>query len=112
MRQRFLLLITLVFCTLAVARAQDTHDAAECANEPYGYVTRCGYVTLPQDYAAPGRGLMQIYYAQIHSNNPLKQPDPLVYLVGGPGSSGSHLLLTSFKRLPERFRARPRYHRH
>ena len=95
MRQRLALLI-LAFCMASVSGAQGTREATECADVPYGYVARCGYVTLPQDYEAPARGSIEIYYTQIHSNNPLKQPDPLVYLVGGPGSSGSRLLPTSF----------------
>ena len=94
--RRWLFLLILFLCAMTVSQAQGTHEAAECADAPYGYVVRCGYVTLPQDYAAPSRGIVEIYFAQILSNNPLKQPDPLVYLVGGPGSSGSNLLSTSF----------------
>ena len=58
---------------------------------------RCGYVALPQDYEHPGRGRVDIYYTQIFSTRSPAQADPLVYLVGGPGSSGSHLLPTSFR---------------
>lgn len=95
MRRRLCLLLLLFFNVMIVG-AQSTHEIAECVNVPIGYVVRCGYVTLPQDYAAPSRGAIEIYYSQIHSNNPLVKPDPLVYLVGGPGSSGSNLMPTSF----------------
>ena len=95
MRQ-WLALLILAFCMASVSWAQGAREVTECADAPQGYVVRCGYVTLPQDYEAPDRGSVKIYYAQIHSNNPLKQPDPLVYLVGGPGSSGSNLMSTSF----------------
>ena len=53
-------------------------------------------MTLPQDYDDPTNGKVEIYYTLIQSRSARPQPDPLVYLVGGPGSSGSRLLQTSF----------------
>ncbi len=81
----------------ADAGAQGIHDSADCVVKPAGYVTRCGYVTLPQDYAEPRAGKVEIYYSLIQSRSSEPKPDPLVYLVGGPGSSGSQLLETSFR---------------
>lgn len=79
------------------SRAQGIVERADCATEPDGFISRCGYVTLPQDYADPSAGVVQIFYALIQSRSNEPQPDPLVYLVGGPGSSGSQLLQTSFR---------------
>ena len=83
--------------TLAGVGAQGLHDSADCVASPPGYITRCGYVTLPQDYGEAGAGKVEIYYSLIQSRSSTPEPDPLVYLVGGPGSSGSQLLDTSFR---------------
>ena len=88
-----------IFLLLAsvVVGAQGTVEGANCVETPYGYIAHCGYVTLPQDYDDPRRDHVEIYYTLIHSKSRQPQPDPLVYLVGGPGSSGSQLLETSFR---------------
>ena len=83
--------------SMGVVGAQGVVETTECAEEPYGYVTLCGYITLPQNYENPDAGDVAIYYVQIKSPNPTPQLDPLVYLVGGPGSSGSQILLSSFQ---------------
>ena len=87
----------LIFLFAFSANAQGILGSAECVEEPFGFVARCGYVTLPQDYQNPAAGKVEIYYTLIKSKNPQAAQDPLVYLVGGPGSSGSQLLQTSFR---------------
>ena len=94
---RRVLLALALLAVVGKASAQGTHESADCIEEPAGFVVRCGYVRLPQDYANPSRGHVDIYYTQIHSDGVNAKADPLVYLVGGPGSSGSHLLSTSFR---------------
>ncbi len=96
---RFRLLLTILPFLLAVGTvwSQDVQERVHCVTRPNGYVTRCGYVSLPQDYEDPDGGNVEIYYTQIKSRNPEAQPDPLVYLVGGPGSSGTQLLQISFQ---------------
>ncbi len=89
----------LALCSVfAVSSAQGIHERAECLVSPTGYITRCGYVTLSQDYDRPEAGKAQIYYSLIQSPDVEPQPDPLVYLVGGPGSSGTQLLDISFRK--------------
>ena len=83
--------------------AQGAVERADCLETPYGYRVRCGYVTLPQDYDHPDGGRVAIYFTLIYSKSSQKQPDPLVYLVGGPGSSGSQLLQTSFRKYLRHF---------
>ncbi|MCY4064335.1 MAG: alpha/beta fold hydrolase [Chloroflexi bacterium] len=78
--------------------AQGAVERADCMETPYGYLAHCGYVTLPQDYDNLDAGQVAIYFTQIHGRNSQKRPDPLVYLVGGPGSSGTQLLQTSFSK--------------
>lgn len=77
--------------------AQGTVEGTECLERPFGYVTACGYVILPQDYDDPDSHPVEIYYSQTKSKSDAPKPDPLVYLVGGPGSSGSQLLQSSFQ---------------
>lgn len=89
--------VTLLLLVVGITTAQETVESTQCIEEPYGFQTICGYVTLPQDYDYPENGIVQIYYAQIKSSSNTPHPDPLVYLVGGPGSSGSQLLQSSFR---------------
>jgi pimeloyl-ACP methyl ester carboxylesterase len=89
-------IVLLLSIGIGYVNAQGTRESTDCVEEPYGYVTLCGYITLPQDYDNPDTGNVEIYYIQIKSTHPNPQPDPLVYLVGGPGSSGSQIFLTSF----------------
>lgn len=89
--------------TQSIVGAQATIESADCAAQPPGTVASCGYVTLPQDYADPSGRRVEIYYTQIHSRG--DNPDPLVYLVGGPGSSGTHLLPVSYEKYLHAFAA-------
>lgn len=91
-------LLTLLLLSPFVASAQGIVESAECQDKPYGFHVRCGYVKLPQDYENPAGGKIAIYFSLIQSASGEIQPDPLVYLVGGPGSSGSQLLQTSFRK--------------
>lgn len=96
MLTRLILGMTLLL-SIGIVSTQGTIEFTACNEQPYGYVTSCGYVTLPQDYDNPDDSKVEIYYAQIKSLSDNPYPDPLVYLVGGPGSSGSQLLLSSFQ---------------
>ncbi len=95
---RLFIVALLLPLALADARAQGLVEQADCISRPAGHLARCGYVTLPQDYDDPGNSNVQIYFTLIQSRGASPQPDPLVYLVGGPGSSGSQLLQTSFNK--------------
>ncbi|MCY4147305.1 MAG: alpha/beta fold hydrolase, partial [Chloroflexi bacterium] len=95
MLRKFCFFALLLLTQLSVG-AQATIESATCAASPSGTIASCGYVTLPQDYANPAGGRVEIYYTQIHSRG--ANPDPLVYLVGGPGSSGTHLLPVSYEK--------------
>ena len=92
---RFALFIALLLPAF-IAGAQASVENADCVAEPAGVRVSCGYVTLPIDYDDPAGKQMELYYTIIHSPDP--DPDPLVYLVGGPGSSGTHLLLSSYEK--------------
>ena len=88
----------LLWLAVCLAAAQGIIESADCRETPDDFIANCGYVTLPQDYDEPnGNRVVDIFYTRIQSENPQPQPDPLVYLVGGPGSSGTRLLLSSFQ---------------
>lgn len=89
--------LVFLFCAILAASAQSWHRSAECPVSPAGFATRCGYVALPQEYDSPRGNRVEIFYTVIESPNPRPAVDPLVYLVGGPGSSGTRLLQTSFR---------------
>lgn len=47
----------------------------------------CGLLYVPENYAKPGDGTIQITYAVLKSKSLSPLPDPIVYLEGGPGGS-------------------------
>lgn len=52
-----------------------------------GYKTRCGFLTVPEDYENPDGRLIRLAVAIIGSKSSMPKPDPVVYLEGGPGGS-------------------------
>lgn len=48
---------------------------------------RCGYLDVPEDWTAPDGRRIQIAYTVLESRSDNPQPDPVVYLEGGPGGS-------------------------
>ena len=48
----------------------------------------CGYLTVPENRAQPTGRTIQIPVARAKATSPNPQPDPLVYLTGGPGGTG------------------------
>ncbi len=53
---------------------------------------RCGFVTVPERHANPTGPTIRLAVAQIRSDRPQAQPDPLVMAQGGPGGSTLMLL--------------------
>jgi pimeloyl-ACP methyl ester carboxylesterase len=52
-----------------------------------GVAARCGTYTVPEDRAAPEGRSIRLRIAVIPARAPDPEPDPLVYITGGPGSS-------------------------
>jgi pimeloyl-ACP methyl ester carboxylesterase len=48
---------------------------------------RCGYLTVPENHAAPNGRTIKIAVARVKATSPNPKPDPLVYLNGGPGGT-------------------------
>ena len=61
---------------------------AEVEGETYS----CGVVPVPENYDEPDGRSIELFYLKLHSTSQSPAPDPVVYLAGGPGSSGSYEL--------------------
>jgi pimeloyl-ACP methyl ester carboxylesterase len=48
---------------------------------------RCGTVNVPRDYGHPGAGVFKLAIVVVHTRSDRPQPDPVLYIHGGPGSS-------------------------
>ena len=55
--------------------------------EPPGHDVECGYVIVPEDHAKPAGKTIKLAVARFKSDAAKPQPDPIVYLEGGPGGS-------------------------
>ena len=54
---------------------------------PEDYETTCGFLLVPEDRSLPDSPMIEVAFAIIHSLDPTPEPDPVVYLAGGPGGS-------------------------
>lgn len=70
--------ITQVPCDLAALQ-----DAGEVEGETY----YCGVFTVPQNWMAPDRRNLDLFFMVVKASGPNSEPDPLVFLAGGPGQS-------------------------
>ena len=67
---------------------QPVFNPAPCAFPvPGGYRVYCGYLVVPENRAAPNSALIQLHVAVFQSFAEGPEPDPVVHLAGGPGSS-------------------------
>lgn len=64
------------------------YERGDCTFEmPEGEAAECGFLTVPQSRAEPGRGRVRLPVALFRSTSPNRRPDPVVYLDGGPGGN-------------------------
>src|SRR5579859_2041292 len=81
----------LSFSSRGMALAQGTqlpsYEQAECPYaKPAGHTVECGYLTVPEDRSNPSNGnVVKLAVAVFKSNSSTPQPDPVIYLEGGPG---------------------------
>lgn len=62
-----------------------------------GQTVECGYLLVPEDRADPESRTIRLAMAIFHPANEVNEPDPLIYLVGGPGASALELINLSFE---------------
>ena len=108
--RKFLLMLILLAGLLALAvpvAAQNTvprFDATNCPfTAPEGTDPTCGYVTVPEDRSNPNGSTIRLAVAVFASDNPNPQPDPVIYLDGGPGGHTLETIQLSFSSLVEPF---------
>ena len=64
----------------------------EAGTEVEGQTYSCGVVVVPEDYDEPNGRTIELFYLKLNSSSDSPAGDPLVYLAGGPGSTGSYEL--------------------
>lgn len=57
--------------------------------EVEGETMECGIVTVPENYAEPEGRQIELFYMRLFSTSKSPAADPLIYLSGGPGISGT-----------------------
>jgi len=65
---------------------------AAAGTEVEGQTYSCGVVVVPEDHDKPDGRTIELFYLKLNSANATPASDPLVYLAGGPGSTGSYEL--------------------
>ena len=76
-------------------------EAAPCpfdlpAGQVEGTSVDCGYLVVPENRADPDTATIRLAVAIFHPPGGAAEPDPIIYLVGGPGASVLELLYLSF----------------
>jgi pimeloyl-ACP methyl ester carboxylesterase len=82
----------LLILASSTAQAQDPapqfeETACPQSVEAVGLRVSCGYLVVPEDRSRPGGPTIRLLVAIFHSTSKTPAPDPVVYLVGGPGAS-------------------------
>jgi len=63
-------------------------EKTECwFKEPAGHDVECGWVIVPEDHARPEGKMIKLAVARFKSAASQPEPDPVIYLEGGPGGS-------------------------
>ena len=70
------------------AQSASRYEAEACGvRVPVGYESDCGTLFVPEDRSDPASPLIELAVMRVRSSNLSPNPDPVVYLVGGPGGS-------------------------
>jgi pimeloyl-ACP methyl ester carboxylesterase len=78
----------------AAVAPNGVYERADCRfSIPAGANVECGYLSVPLRHELPGGPRIKLHVAVYQSRSPEPEPDPVVYLEGGPG--GEALLLTA-----------------
>ena len=79
------------------AAAKPDYQEAECKfSKPAGVTVTCGDLTVPEDRSKPDGKTIKLHVAVFKSKSANPQPDPVVYLEGGPGGHALENLEFSF----------------
>lgn len=64
-------------------------------NEVEGDTYSCGVVVVPENHDKADGRTIELFYLKLHSRDDAPASTPMVYLAGGPGSSGSYELTSN-----------------
>lgn len=95
-----LLLACLVLCLVFPVSAIDEveFEESDCEfDEPSGVDIDCGYLIVPENREDPDSDMISIHVAILRNPNDDVEPDPIIYLEGGPGGSALKYLSLSFE---------------
>jgi len=74
--------------TEPAAPTSGAYEKADCPFDvPAGVKVECGYLTVPENRAKPQGDTIRLAVAIFKSSSSTPEPDPIVYLEGGPGGS-------------------------
>jgi len=97
----------LVISNVAVAQALEKIPCPDhidlqslIAGEKEGETYECGLVTVPEDYDNPAGRTIDLMYLRAFSKSNAPEPEPVVYLSGGPGGSALHEISPGTTNLP------------
>jgi pimeloyl-ACP methyl ester carboxylesterase len=95
-----LLVVSLLLSTGQFAQAQaivPRYESADCRFEaPANRIVECGYLIVPEDRRNPTGSTIKLHVAVIKALNANPEPDPVIYLEGGPGGYSLETLEYSF----------------
>lgn len=89
MKRPALIILAILYLSLAVAaQAVPVYESEPCQPARLlGYQVECGRLTVLEDRTDPQSRTLELAVMVIHSRSRTPAPDPVVYLVGGPGGS-------------------------
>lgn len=98
-RKSFWLLTLLLILSIpaTISAQQAAFEESDCPfDEPSNVTIDCGYLTVPENYDEPDGTQIRlaVAIARHPSGNP--EPDPIIYLEGGPGGSPLEYLYLTF----------------
>ena len=88
--------------TLTQADYTPVFEPADCpfdlpAGQVEGETVECGYLVVPEDRSDPDSRDVRLAGAIFHSPGGATEPDPIIYLSGGPGASALEFIYLSFE---------------
>jgi pimeloyl-ACP methyl ester carboxylesterase len=77
-------------------QAAPTVEAVPCSEfqglSVGGVAAQCGYLSVPENRAKPQSRTIKVAYAIVKTTGPQAQPDPVVFVPGGPGATSINSL--------------------
>ena len=76
-----------------IAQEPTNFEWADCPRPiPYSVQVDCGYLSVPENRSDPNSATIRLAVAIIRTTHPTPEPDPVIYLDGGPGGEAIYYL--------------------